>query len=93
MPYTLSKNSRAQLKGVHPDVVRVVERAIVITSQDFAVHDGLRTADEQAALVKAGASWTMKSKHLAQPDGYGHAVDLVPVIALVREGVARHADG
>lgn len=78
--YTFGKKSRAELKGVHPDLVRVVERAIALTQQDFAVHDGLRTEAEQREYVARGSSWTMKSKHLPQADGYGHAVDLVPVI-------------
>lgn len=47
---------------------------------DFAVHDGIRQPDEQAALVRHGASQTLSSMHLEQPDGYGHAVDLVPYI-------------
>lgn len=80
MTFTLSAASRAQLVGVHPRLVAVVERAIVLTAQDFAVHDGVRTTAEQAALVKAGASKTLHSKHLPQADGYGHAVDLVPYI-------------
>ena len=80
MAYILGAKSRAELKGVHPDLIRVVERAIQITTQDFSVHDGLRTAEEQKALVSAGASQTMNSKHRPQADGYGHAVDLVPFI-------------
>ena len=27
-----------------------------------------------------GTSWTLRSKHLRQPDGFAHAVDLVPII-------------
>lgn len=80
MPYVLGAKSRAELKGVHPDLVRVVERALQITSQDFSVHDGLRTAEEQKALVAAGASQTMNSMHRPQADGFGHAVDLVPFV-------------
>lgn len=80
MAYVLGAKSRAELKGVHPDLIRVVERAIQITTQDFSVHDGLRTAEEQKRLVASGASQTMNSKHRQQADGYGHAVDLVPFI-------------
>ncbi len=80
MAYRLGAQSRAELKGVHPDLVRVVERAIEITTQDFSVHDGLRTADEQKRLVAAKASQTLSSKHRPQADGFGHAVDLVPFI-------------
>ena len=76
MTYTLGTRSRAELEGVHPDLVRVVERAIEITEQDFTVFDGIRTVDEQRDLVVLGASLTMTSRHLT-----GHAVDLVPWIA------------
>jgi peptidoglycan L-alanyl-D-glutamate endopeptidase CwlK len=80
MSYSLGAQSRAELAGVHPDLVRVVERAIAITKQDFSVHDGLRTEAEQNAYVKKGVSQTMKSMHMRQADGFGHAVDLVPFI-------------
>jgi len=81
MTFTLGAASRATLVGVHPRLVAVVDRAIALTAQDFAVHDGLREPSEQAALVAAGVSRTLHSKHVRQADGYGHAVDLVPVIA------------
>lgn len=80
MGYNLGTNSRAKLKGVHPKLVAVVDKAIVLTTQDFAVTDGLRTAEQQRILVAKGASKTMRSKHLKQSDGFGHAVDLVPYI-------------
>lgn len=80
MTYILGHRSRNELEGVHPRLVAVVERAIEITSVDFAVHDGLRTGEEQREYVARGVSQTMDSKHLPQPDGYGHAVDLVPWI-------------
>ena len=80
MTYSLGAKSRAELKGVHPDLIRVVERAIQITTQDFSVHDGLRTLEEQKRYVATGVSQTMNSKHRPQADGFGHAVDLVPFI-------------
>jgi hypothetical protein len=43
----LSKLSRDRLQGVHPDLVRVVERAIQITTQDFRVQEGLPTRERQ----------------------------------------------
>lgn len=76
--YRLSRRSRARLDGVHPDLAAVVQRAIALTAQDFCVHDGLRSPERQKALVRAGASRTLNSRHLAQADGWGHAVDLVP---------------
>lgn len=81
MSYTMGPKSRARLTGVHPDMVRVVERAIVLTPVDFAVFEGLRTYSRQAALVRAGASWTMDSRHIT-----GHAVDLVPWLDFDRDG-------
>jgi len=80
MSFILGSRSRAELRGVHPDLVRVVERAIQLTPVDFAVHDGLRTAEEQAEYVRRGVSQTMNSRHLEQADGWGHAVDLVPYV-------------
>lgn len=71
MAYRLSQRSLASLKGVHPDLVRVVHRAIQITGVDFMVTEGLRTAERQKELVKAGASQTQNSRHLT-----GHAVDV-----------------
>lgn len=78
--YALGRTSRSKLAGVHARVVAVVERAIALTAQDFAVTDGVRSIERQKELVAAGRSRTLRSKHLAQPDGYGHAVDLVPWI-------------
>ena len=69
--FTLGHRSKQRLKGVHPDLVKVVERAIRITAVDFAVLEGLRTLERQKALVEAGASQTLNSRHLT-----GHAVDL-----------------
>jgi len=76
MTYTLSKKSRDRLVGVHPDLVKVVNRAIEITTCDFAILEGVRSLARQEQLVKAGASQTMKSRHLT-----GHAVDLGAYVA------------
>lgn len=73
MSFKLGTRSRQNLQGVHPDLVKVVERAIQITKQDFTVIEGLRSAKRQAQLVKSGASQTTNSRHLT-----GHAVDITP---------------
>jgi peptidoglycan L-alanyl-D-glutamate endopeptidase CwlK len=75
MSFALGARSKERLKGVHPDLVRVVERAIQLTEVDFTVLEGLRTAARQQQLVKSGASKTLRSRHLT-----GHAVDLAAVI-------------
>jgi peptidoglycan L-alanyl-D-glutamate endopeptidase CwlK len=69
--FRLSSRSKERLDGVHDDLRRVVYRAIVFTTVDFAVLEGLRTFERQRELVDAGASRTMHSRHLT-----GHAVDL-----------------
>ena len=75
MAYQLGAKSKAKLTGVHPDLVKVVNRAIQITDIDFTVLEGLRTVERQRQLVKAGASKTMNSRHIT-----GHAVDLAPLL-------------
>ena len=73
MTFVLGGRSRQRLQGVHPDLVRVVKRAIGITSIDFTVIQGLRTLEQQRRNIANGVSWTMRSRHLT-----GHAVDLAP---------------
>jgi len=74
MGFALSKRSLDAMKGVHPDLVRVVRRAIEISPVDFRVIEGLRTEARLRQLVAKGASQTMNSRHLT-----GHAVDIVPL--------------
>ncbi len=69
--YKLGPRSQTRLKGVHPDLVKVVERAIEITTVDFTVLEGLRTPERQKSLYEAGASQTLNGRHIT-----GHAVDL-----------------
>lgn len=71
MSFRLSQRSRERLKGVHPDLVAVVEAAILLTPVDFMITEGLRTPARQTELVRAGASRTLNSRHLT-----GHAVDV-----------------
>jgi peptidoglycan L-alanyl-D-glutamate endopeptidase CwlK len=75
MGFTLGAQSRQRLQGVHPDLVKVVQRAISISEVDFTVLEGLRTEARQRQLVAQGASKTMRSRHLT-----GHAVDLGALI-------------
>jgi peptidoglycan L-alanyl-D-glutamate endopeptidase CwlK len=85
MTYTLGKRSRDNLAGVHPDLVKVIERALQLTAQDFGIAGkAVRTAEEQHALFLKGVSqkdgYKHKSNHQPWADGYGHAVDLTPFI-------------
>lgn len=78
MTYRLGALSYAHLHGVHPRLVAVVDDAIRLSAQDFTVQEGLRSVAAERQHVADGTSKTMNSKHLVQPDGWGHAVDLVP---------------
>lgn len=69
-----SARSLKNLNGVHPDLRRVIDRALLDSPLDFVVIEGLRTKERQKELVASGASKTMNSRHLT-----GHAVDLVPI--------------
>ena len=69
--FKLGKRSIERLQGVHPDLVRVVERAIDLTTVDFTVLEGLRSPERQQTLAASGASQTLNSRHIT-----GHAVDL-----------------
>lgn len=71
MTFRLSLASMSKLVGVHPDLAAVVTRAIAQSPIDFMVIEGLRTKERQAQLKAAGASQTLRSRHLT-----GHAVDL-----------------
>lgn len=75
MSFRLSARSRARMRGVHPALVAVVEDAVARTPVDFMITEGLRTASRQTALVQAGASRTLKSRHLT-----GHAVDVAALV-------------
>lgn len=72
MGFVLDAHSRARLKGVHTDLVRVVEDCAAKGSMVFGVSEGLRTLDQQKKDVALGKSQTLDSRHLT-----GHAVDLV----------------
>lgn len=77
MTFKLSSTSRKRLDGVNPVLVEVVCRALEITKVDFGIpaSGGLRTAEQQNALYKAGLSkldgYKNKSNHQS-----GNAVDV-----------------
>jgi peptidoglycan L-alanyl-D-glutamate endopeptidase CwlK len=77
MTFALGQRSKDRLKGVHPDLVKVIEEAIKESPLDFSISEGLRTKERQKVLFDAGKSQTMNSRHIT-----GNAVD----IAVIREG-------
>ena len=79
----LPPSSITKLRGVHPDLARVVLRCANDWKDPdtaFIVTCGTRTVAEQRLLVAKGASRTMRSRHIPAPNGYGHAVDLAAVL-------------
>jgi len=85
MTFALGAGSLKMLEGVDPALVRVVKRAISISSVDFKVICGVRTKAQQEALYAQGrtkpgkkVTWTMSSRHLPDARGLGCAVDLLP---------------
>ena len=76
MAFKLGPRSLLNLRGVHPDLVRVVKRAISISDIDFTVIEGLRSVSRQKELFAKGATKTMRSRHI-----HGFAVDIAPYVA------------
>lgn len=85
------KLSLDSLKGVHPNLIKVMQEAIKDTPVDFTITDGGRTTAQQQALYAKGRTAPggkvtnadgvrNKSNHQAKSDGYYHAVDLYPYI-------------
>ena len=75
MSFRLSERSLKRLAGVHPRLVALVREAAALSPVEFMVTEGLRTPERQAALVRAGASRTKRSRHLT-----GHAVDVAALV-------------
>lgn len=82
MSYVLSARSKARLVGVHPNLVKVVEKAITITEVDFSVVQGTRTLAKQREYFNLGKSKTMRSRHIPECNAcrLSCAVDLAPWI-------------
>jgi len=65
------RRSKKNQEGVHPDLIKVLDRTLELCPFDLTTLEGRRTVMRQRELVDAGASWTMDSRHLT-----GHAADL-----------------
>lgn len=81
MSFKLGKRSLSNLEGVHPDLIKVVNRAIELTQVDFTVIEGLRTKERQAQLLKEKKTTTSNSRHIT-----GHAVDLAAWVVVDNKG-------
>jgi peptidoglycan LD-endopeptidase CwlK len=72
----LPDKSEEKLRGVHPDLVKVVREASNLPGVRFIVTEGVRTLVRQKELYKEGKTRTLASRHLVAANGYAHAVDL-----------------
>lgn len=75
MSFKFSERSLSRLAGVDLYLEEVVHRALSVSTVDFAVTCGLRTAEEQEALFEAGATKVRTSLHQV-----GAAVDVVAYV-------------
>ena len=73
--HQFSEKSNSKLYGVDERLVRVAALALQLSPVDFGITEGVRTLERQKELVKAGASRTLKSKHLE-----GKAIDVVAYV-------------
>lgn len=89
--FSFGDRSRNNLKGVHPKLVQVCERALEISEKsespvDFFINEGVRTPARQKELYAQGrtkpgpkVTWTLNSNHFVNArTGFGHAIDAYP---------------
>jgi len=85
------QRSLDNLKGIHPDLVKVLTEAIKFTPFDFTITDGVRTTNQQQELYAKGRTVKgqivtnadgvkSKSNHQIKSDGFGYAIDLYPFV-------------
>jgi len=75
----LTPRDMERLRGVHPDLVRVVVRARAM--QLFFVAEGVRSVERQRQLIMAGLSRVDIDRAHEGRHVTGHAVDLYPISA------------
>lgn len=76
-----SERSLKNLKGIHPDLRRVLDRALQDSPIDFVITEGIRTLERQKEMLRIGATTTLNSRHLT-----GHAVDLYAWVDINLDG-------
>lgn len=85
---TFGQRSQKNLEGVHPDLIKVMNRAIEMAEpeDDFFINEGVRTVERQRKLYAQGrtapgpkVTWTLNSNHFVNAKTKkGHAVDAYP---------------
>lgn len=68
--------SLQRLDKAHPDLRRLMIESAKKCPVDIEISETVRSSTKQAQMVKAGASQTLRSRHLAHPaDGLSRAAD------------------
>lgn len=78
MIYRFGPVSRSRLDGVHPALVEVLQVAINVTGQDFAVDDGLPDDIAERDAIERGAHWSIDPEGLPLDDDWALSADLAP---------------
>jgi peptidoglycan LD-endopeptidase CwlK len=73
--YRFSRRSYDRFKGVRPELIAVATLALGESAVDFGISEGLRTLERQKQLMGAGATQTLRSRHLT-----GHAIEVVAYV-------------
>lgn len=83
--FKFGARSTRELLTVHPDIQKVMFKALDLGVMDFSVIQGRRTQAEQDRLYAQGrtepgpiVTWTRDSLHLPQENGLASAIDIVP---------------
>lgn len=69
----LTARDKTRLKGVHPDLIKVLDKYLEIGTVPIIVIEGMRTLATQKKYLARGATTTLRSRHLT-----GHAIDIGP---------------
>lgn len=83
--HKFSKSSIEKLEKLHPDLRKVVYRALELSRRDFGVSETLRTVQRQKEMVASGKSQTMHSRHIPGENESGEceAVDIYAYVGKV----------
>lgn len=78
MTFRFGKASHDAMRSVHPDLVRVMGRALAFGLMDFSLSEGERSVEKQLHYHNIGRSQVKFGKHQIQTDGWAHAIHAVP---------------
>ena len=73
--FKFSNRSLNRMNEVHPNLRKVAERAIELTTIDFGITEGKRAVERQFELVADRKSKTYNSRHM-----HGMAIDIVAYV-------------